>query len=256
MAVPIQNIYYLLCYAWNFLEARDLVDVNAVPGNRVENLLGKVLQDGVGHLIRRGLDRGYIDFDAEDRRLRGKLLLSETVGRVLLSRGRVACRMDELSYDVPHNRVIKAAMQALIGVPELNADIRTALRGHCRRLHLVTDVELSPAAFRPIQLHRNIARYRFLVNVAHLVARSFFPDEKTGRRRFHPFTASQQEMGLLFQAFVRNFLKREQDLFKVSAPKLPFRRATFRFIASNTSNYSASRLNVTISKGATNSWTD
>jgi hypothetical protein len=36
--------------------------------------------------------------------------------------------MDELSYDVPHNRVIKAAMQALIGVPELNADTRTALR--------------------------------------------------------------------------------------------------------------------------------
>jgi 5-methylcytosine-specific restriction enzyme subunit McrC len=56
--------------------------------------------------------------------------------------------------------------------------------------------------------------------VAHLVARSFFPDEKTGRRRFHPFTASQQEMGLLFQAFVRNFLKREQDLFEVSAPKV------------------------------------
>lgn len=220
MAVPIQNVYYLLCYAWDFLEARNLVDLAAVPGNRVENLLGKVLQDGVAHLIRRGLDRGYIDFDAEGRRLRGKLLLSETVGRVLLPRGRVACRMDELSYDVPHNRVIKTAMRALIGVPKLDAGIRTALRGHCRRLHMVTDVELSPAAFRQIQLHRNVARYSFLVNVAHLVALSFLPDEKTGQKRFYPFTASEQEMGQVFEAFVRNFLRHEQNLFGVSRAKV------------------------------------
>ncbi len=82
--------------------------------------------------------------------------------------------------------------------------IRTALRDHCRRLRTVTDVELSPSAFRHVQLHRNVARYAFLINVADLIARSFFPDEKTGQRRFHPFTAREQEMGLLFQAFVRN----------------------------------------------------
>jgi 5-methylcytosine-specific restriction enzyme subunit McrC len=222
MAVPVQNIYYLLCYAWNRLEARDLVDVEAIPGNRVENLLGKVLQEGVSNLIRRGLDRGYIAFEEDGRRLRGKLLLSDTVKRSLLPQGRVVCHFDDLSYDVPHNRVIKAAMRALIGVPELDSDIRTALRDHCRRLHTVSDVELTPAAFRQIQFHRNVARYSFLVNIAQLVARSFFPDGKTGQRRFRPFTASEQAMGLLFQAFVRNFLQREQDIFKVSAPKVPW----------------------------------
>lgn len=97
MAVPIRNVYYLLCYAWDRLEARNLVDVDAVPGNRVENFLGKVLQEGVAHLIRRGLDRGYVPIDEEGRRLREKLLLSETVARVLLPRGRIACRMDDLS---------------------------------------------------------------------------------------------------------------------------------------------------------------
>ena len=140
--------------------------------------------------------------------------------RSLLPRGRVACYVDDFSYDVPHNRVIKAAMRALIGVPELDPGIRSALRDHCRRLHAVTDVELTPATFRHIQLHRNVARYAFLVNVAHLIARSFFPDEATGQRRFHPFTAREQETGLLFQAFVRNFLDREQDTFNVAAPKV------------------------------------
>jgi len=222
MAIPVQNVYYLLCYAWDRLEARNHVDVGAVPGNRVENLLGKVLQNGVAHLIRRGLDRGYVAFDEEGRRLRGKLLLSETIGRTLLPSGRVACRADELSHDVPHNRVIKAAMRALMSVPGLDNSIRAGLRDHCRRLHGVTDVDLSPTAFRHIQLHRNVARYAFLVNIAQLVARSFVPDERTGRGRFHPFTASEQEMGLLFEAFVRNFLRREQDHFDVSAAKVPW----------------------------------
>jgi 5-methylcytosine-specific restriction enzyme subunit McrC len=121
--------------------------------------------------------------------------------------------MDDLSHDVQHNRVIKAAMMAVASLPGIDKDIATGLRHHCRRLHDVSDIHLSPASFRQVQLHRNLARYAFLVNVARLVERSFIPDEKTGVRRFHPFTANAQEMGLLFQAFVRNFLRREQEIF-------------------------------------------
>ena len=222
MAIPIQNIYYLLCYAWDRLKARDLVDISAVSGSRIENLLGKVLDAGVAHLVRRGLDRGYVESEEEGCRLRGKLLLSETIGRCLLPVGRVVCQVDHLSHDVPHNRVIKAAMRALLGLPTLDSELRAGLRAHCQRMQEVADVELAPAAFRRVQLHRNVARYAFLLNVAQLVARSFIPDEKTGTKRFHPFTANEQEMGLLFECFVRNFLRREQHVFHVAAVRVPW----------------------------------
>ncbi|MFW6087824.1 MAG: 5-methylcytosine restriction system specificity protein McrC [Myxococcota bacterium] len=225
MAVPVQNIYYLLCYAWDRLEARDLVDVGAVPGNRTENLLAKVLVDGVAHLVRRGLDRGYVPFEEQGRRVRGKLLLTETARRMLVQQGRAACQVDELSHDVPHNRVLKAAMRALMGLPELDRGLRGRLRDHSRRLHEVADVELGPAAFRSVQLHRNVARYAFLMNVCRLIEQSFLPDPQTGRRRFHPFTANEQQMGLLFEAFVRNFLRREQRELEVTAAKVPWSRA-------------------------------
>lgn len=222
MSVSVQNVYYLLCYAWDRLEARSLVDLHAIQGDRIENLLGQVLRHGVAHLIRRGLDRGYVADMEDGRRLRGKILVSETVQRTLLPQGRVACQVDELSHDVPHNRVIKAAMAALMHLPSLDDGIRAALRDHRRRMHDVSDIELSPAAFRSVQLHRNVAGYAFVLNVCHLVARSFLPEAGTGRMRFHPFTANEQEMGHLFQAFVRNFLAREQDAFAVSAPKVPW----------------------------------
>ena len=89
-------------------------------------------------------------------------------------------------------------------------------------MHDVSDVELSPAAFRSVQLHRNVAGYAFVLNICRLVERSFLPEPGTGRKRFHPFTASDQEMGRLFELFVRNFLRREQRAFDVSASKVPW----------------------------------
>jgi len=220
MSIPIENIYYLLCYAWDRLDARGLVDAGALPDGPVENLLAKVLDAGVSHLIRQGLDRGYVESEEDGRRLRGKVLLSETLARGSLPAGRVVCRVDELSHDVPHNRVIKAAMRELLALPTVDRSLRMALRSHCQRMHDVSDVALTLDAFRRVQLHRNIARYSFLVNVAHLVARCAMPDERTGGRGFHPFTENEQEMGRLFESFVRNFLRREQDVFHVTATKV------------------------------------
>jgi 5-methylcytosine-specific restriction enzyme subunit McrC len=178
--------------------------------------------DRARQLIRGGFDRGYVSFEETSRRLRGKVLLVETLQRSLLEQGRVACQIDELSQDVPHNRVIKAAMLALATLPGIDRDIAAGLRDHCRRLDGVADVQLLPSAFRKVQLHRNLARYAFLVNIAQLVAQSFIPQDKTGGRRFHPFTANEQGMGRLFQLFVRKFLEREQSQFKVDAPKVPW----------------------------------
>jgi 5-methylcytosine-specific restriction enzyme subunit McrC len=235
LSIRVQNVYYLLCYAWDYLEERSLVDLHAVTGDRVENLLGQVLRDGVSRLFRRGLDRGYVVIEEDGRRLRGKVLISETAQRLLLNQGRVICLPDELTVDVPHNRVIKAGITALVGIPTLDKGVCRGLLDLRRRLGDVTDVDLTPTAFRTIQLHRNVAGYGFLLNVCQLIARSFLPEAGTGRRRFHPFVANEQEMGALFQAFVRNFLKREQADFEVSAPKVdwdvvPFREADLAWL--------------------------
>jgi len=222
MAVPIQNVYYLLCYAWDRLDALDTTDVGALSGDRVENLLGKVLHDGVAHLMRRGLDRGYLPVEQEGRQLRGKVLLVETAQRLLLQQGRVACRNDELSHDVPHNRALKAAMRELANVPGIDRGLSSGLKDICRRLHEVSDVELSQTAFRNIQLSQNLVRYAFLVEIARLVAGCLLPEQAGRGKTFRSFTSNDQQMGALFEAFVRNFLIREQRQFSVARPKVPW----------------------------------
>lgn len=223
MAIPLDNVYYLLCYAWNRLEARDRVDVTTIVGNRVENLLAKVLTEGTAHLLRSGIDRNYLPEQLEERRVRGKLLVSESAKRLLLQRGLAACSVDELSHDVQHNRLLKAALRTLVALEGLDDKLRPRLRAQLRAFDDVSDIPLTTGAFRGIQLHRNNARYGILLQFCELLSRCWLPTPGTGRHRFHPFTASEQQMGELFQAFVRNFLVREQSTYRVTAPKLTWR---------------------------------
>jgi 5-methylcytosine-specific restriction enzyme subunit McrC len=86
----------------------------------------------------------------------------------------------------------------------------------------VSDVELSSAAFRGIQLIQNLVRYAFLVEVARLVAGCLLPEQAGRGKVFRSFTSSDQQLGTLFEAFVRNFLVREQRQFSVARPKVPW----------------------------------
>ena len=60
MEIPIQNIYYLLCYAWNKLEEGNIVDVKGIETNKLYNLFAKVLINGASRLLKMGLDRGWV----------------------------------------------------------------------------------------------------------------------------------------------------------------------------------------------------
>ena len=43
MEIPIQNIYYLLCYAWDKLEEKELIDVDPVGMTELVDLFARVL---------------------------------------------------------------------------------------------------------------------------------------------------------------------------------------------------------------------
>jgi len=55
--IPIQNIYYLLCYAWDKLEEKEIVDVEPLDSTSLADLFARVLINGTNHLLKRGFDR-------------------------------------------------------------------------------------------------------------------------------------------------------------------------------------------------------
>lgn len=207
--IPIQNIYYLLCYAWDRLEEKDLVDVNAQSFKDLPNLFAKVLSNGLGYLFKKGLDRDYVIQDEEYRGIKGKLLISESLKRNTFSSGRAYCSFDEFEYDVLHNRILKATLCNLVKYPELDESLREEVRLLHQRFHNVTSIQLERKHFSQVRLHRNNQFYRFLMDISLLLYDNLLFDENHGLWRFKDFIRDESKMPSLFEKFIFNFYKRE-----------------------------------------------
>ena len=217
--IPIQNIYYLLCYAWDKLEEQEVLGIEAVEGNHVIDLLGNVLAHGTAHLMQRGLDRGYLSIEEESRTIRGRIDLATTVKRQLMRQGRVQVEYDELSYDVLHNRILKTTMTKLMRSDDLNREIREACYDIVHRMPEVSEIELTGLTFRHVQLGRSTSFYDLLIRICELIYESFLPSEQKGRSRFIDFDQNPTKMRMLFQAFVTNFYKRHRPDLRVTGEK-------------------------------------
>lgn len=215
MKIPPHTLYVVLCYAWERYEHLDSAAAREHawdPDDLPQNLLARLLRDSFRRLWRRGLDRGYLERAEDARRPKGKIDMARTVARALRSRTRLAVRYEELTRNVLPNRLVKSTMLRLASLPakDLNHGLRHDLLRLARLLPEVDEVELRGEFFRGVQLHRNNSDYGFLLSICRLVAGRLVPEGRSGRYRFRAFTGSDTEMGRLFEAFVRGFLKRER----------------------------------------------
>lgn len=219
MKIPVLNIYYLLCYAWDRIGEGKTVDLRSEDFDGPVDLFAKVLNDGVSRLISRGLDRDYLVVHEDIRGIKGKLDFATTVKRNLLLNGKAHCSFDEFSYDVPQNRILKATLRCLTQVVTLNKSERQRSERLYRKLGTVSDVRLTTKMFHTVRIHRNNRFYRFLLHVCHIIHENFLINEEKGTVQFRDFCQDDQRMGTLFEQFVRNFCRRETD-YQVSAQQI------------------------------------
>lgn len=218
--IPIANIYYLLCYAWNRLEQGKIVDVSRLPSTELIDLFALVLCDGIRHLARRGLEQGYEDREEELSGIRGRIDIAQSLRRSSFFRGRAHCRYDELSVDTIPNRILKSTLISLLGVKELDKSLRRQAFRTARSLHEVSDVRLSQRMFDAIRITSNNLFYRFLLSICRLIFESLLVDQQSGLTKFRDFTRDEKKMALLFQSFLSNFIARECSHWKVKSENI------------------------------------
>ena len=221
MKIPAENLYYVLCYAWERVDRLEAVpdDVHTASFDLPQNLLARLLHDSFSQVLRRGLERGYRERAEDTRRPRGKLDLPSTARRALRVRGQVHVRFEELSRDVLHNRIVKTTMLRLAAVEGLSTDLKGKLTRLVQRIADVGEVDLREDLFRRVQIHRNNADYGFLLDLCRMIARHLLRKPARGAVRFRDFAADEREMGLLFEDFVRGFLRTEYPRLGVRGHK-------------------------------------
>lgn len=216
-AIPIQNLYYLLCYAWDQLPEGELVDISADDSKSLVGLFSRVLSQGAMRLMRRGFVRGYIPESEETARLRGRLDISASMERLSWQHGRMVCEFDELSHNVLQNRILKTTLDDLWHADGIGDETRDLIHRQLEALRGVERIFITSGIFRRVHLHRNNRFYRFLLNVCELLHDSKLPEQRDGKTRFRDFVRDPKLMPGLFERFVKNFYTREQKQFKVSA---------------------------------------
>lgn len=214
--IPIRNLYYLLCYAWERFPNAHPTDVGVEASPDLPNLLARILMHDVHRLLRRGLDRGYQVFEEETRAPRGRLLLDPIVKRQTLRRGVVVCAVDELTADVAHNRIIKATCRLLTRSPSVDSELRHDLGLIVQRLSEVSDIRLTGEGFKRVQLSRNTRQYRPLLRLCELVFRAQLPVENDTGSGFADILKDEILMSALFEDFIRRFYQHNQRRYAVA----------------------------------------
>src|SRR5688572_14786952 len=105
MTIPIQNIYYLLCYAWNKMQEKDIVNVNDSDYDQLPDLLTKVLITGCNRIIKQGFDRNYKEKTEVYAGIKGKLDFNESIKTQAFTFGKSVCSFDEFSQDILSNQL-------------------------------------------------------------------------------------------------------------------------------------------------------
>jgi len=218
--IPIENIYFLLCYAWNRFDEGDMSEMASIEFKNSLDLLACVLYRGVSRLLRKGLERGYVEREETLGFIHGRIDLGYTVLHGLHRKGRARCRFDELIYDVLHNQILKSTIRRLLYAENLDGALKKKLGGIYRRLSGIQEIQLNPAVFSSVAIHKNNRYYAFLLHVCELIMAYTIPDQHKGTYRFIEFLRDEKRMAHIFQQFVFNFLLKEQSTYNVKAESL------------------------------------
>ena len=103
--IPIQNIYYMLSYAFQVLNEQV---------ENVADLCAAILIKGLSKQLKRGLMKDYIPKREPLTALRGKMEISETLKTNTIIKRQVVCSYDEFSENAYMNRIIKTTMLRLM----------------------------------------------------------------------------------------------------------------------------------------------
>ncbi len=216
--IPIKNIYYMLCYAWeNTLRREDESYLDTEAFDNIYNLLSFILICEVSKIIKSGFIKGYIDRAESLSLIRGKIDLDNTLKKQTLIKKQIVCVYDDFSRNIMMNQIIKFTMEILLICPELNKRYKEQFKILLRNFIDIEKTGLSNICWNRLIYNRNNKKYRLVMNVCELVNTGLIVQEEKGRSKFATFIRDKT-MAKLYEKFILNFYKYELKDIKTTSP--------------------------------------
>lgn len=215
--IRIQNIYYMLAYAFQVLHEQGYKDVATEDFENTAELLSAILCRGVSVQIKRGLCRQYITNEEPLGSPRGKIEIGESIKTQAIRKKQLVCTYDEFSVDAYTNRIIKTTMMLL-----LRANIAKARKKELRKLLICFDgvsvLDIHTINW-DIQYDRNNQTYRMIIEICYLVIKGLLQTTADGSTRIMDY-ANEQTMAKLYEKFILGYFQREHPEIKAYSPQI------------------------------------
>ena len=215
--IPIQNVYYMLSYAFQVLNEQGYKDVATEQFSNVTELCAAILAKGFSIQLKRGLNREYIEQSEALSAIRGRIEIAESLKTRSILKKQLICSYDEFSVNSYMNRIIKTTMDLL-----LRSDISKARKKELRKV-LVFLGEVEPLDVYHInwcvEYNRNNQSYRMLISICYLVVKGLLQTQTDGSTRLMDFL-DEQRMHRLYEKFILEYYRKEHPEICANASQI------------------------------------
>lgn len=217
MIYRIQNIYYMLAYAFQVLHEKGYKDVAAEDFESGAELLAAILCRGVSAQIKRGLGRQYITQEETPPTPRGKIDVNNSLKTLSIQKKQLVCAYDEFSIDAYPNRIIKTTMSLL-----LRSNISGARKKELRKLLAFFDgvsvLDIYTINWN-LSYDRNNQAYRMIIAVCQLILNGLIQTECGGNVGLKEYL-DDQAMSRLYEKFILGYYQKEHPELRAYAPQI------------------------------------
>ena len=217
--IPVQNIYYMLSYAFQVLNEQGYKDIATEQFDNVAELCAAILSKGIVVQLKRGLGKEYIPQTEALSSLRGKIDITESIKTQSLLRKQLICTYDDFTVNSYLNRILKSTMELL-----LHADISKARKKMLRKLMIyfadVSVLDVHTINWN-IRYDRNNQTYRMLISVCYLIVKGLLQTNTDGSTRLMDFI-DEQRMCRLYEKFILEYYRKEHPEITARASQIPW----------------------------------
>lgn len=217
--IQIQNIYYMLSYAFQVLNEQGYKKVATEEFQNVADLCAAILVKGMQIQLKRGLGKEYIPQKEVLSSLRGKIEITDSIKAQTTLKKQMVCTYDDFSVNSYMNRIIKSTMLLL-----LKSDIPKARKKELRKLLVflgdVENLDIYSINWN-VQYNRNNQTYRMLISICYLVIKGLLQTTSTGSTKLMDFL-DEQRMCRLYEKFILEYYRRHFPELNVNASQIPW----------------------------------
>lgn len=222
--IPIRNIYYMLCYAWEMVDKSEEVSLGNEEFDNIYNLLCKMYIKELESLTKRGFNKYYLRNEEALSTLRGKINVSASIKGQTLFSSKLICEFDEFSKDIRLNQILKTTLNLFLKAPNLDKGLREQLIKLRLYFSDINEIKLSKELFYSFRYNRYNNHYKVLINISQLLYEGLITNEKNGEFTFAG-CIKENQMAKLYEKFILNFYKVHLDkrIYKVHSPKIKWK---------------------------------